>query len=64
MRWNGSTTHFAGGGGAGGGELAPAIPQIWRAEVQSLRADLRGWLQQQAAAEADWTPDSTNSVSA
>ena len=29
-------------------ELAPAIPQIWRAEVQSIRADLRGWLQQKA----------------
>jgi CRISPR/Cas system-associated exonuclease Cas4 (RecB family) len=38
-------------------ELAPAIPQIWRAEVQSLRADLRGWLQQKALVEADWTPE-------
>ncbi|HTS66764.1 MAG TPA: PD-(D/E)XK nuclease family protein [Candidatus Acidoferrales bacterium] len=37
-------------------ELAPAIPQIWRAEVQSLHTDLRGWLQQNAALEADWTP--------
>jgi ATP-dependent helicase/nuclease subunit B len=38
-------------------DLAPAIPQIWRAEVQSLRADLRGWLQQKALLEADWTPE-------
>jgi RecB family exonuclease len=38
-------------------ELAPAIPAIWRGEVQALRADLRGWLQQKAAVEADWTPE-------
>ena len=37
-------------------ELAPAIPQIWDAEVQSLRADLRGWLEHRAEAEADWAP--------
>jgi CRISPR/Cas system-associated exonuclease Cas4 (RecB family) len=37
--------------------LAPAIPQIWRSEVQSIRADLRGWLQQKAALEPDWTPE-------
>jgi ATP-dependent helicase/nuclease subunit B len=38
-------------------DLAPAIPRIWRAEVQSMRADLRGWLQQKARFEADWTPE-------
>jgi RecB family exonuclease len=38
-------------------DLAPAIPRIWRAEVQSIRADLRGWLQQKARFEADWTPE-------
>jgi CRISPR/Cas system-associated exonuclease Cas4 (RecB family) len=38
-------------------DLAPAIPQIWRAEVQSLRADLRGWLQQKSLLEADWSPE-------
>jgi len=38
-------------------ELAPAIPRIWRAEVESIRADLRGWLQQKARFEADWTPE-------
>jgi CRISPR/Cas system-associated exonuclease Cas4 (RecB family) len=37
-------------------ELAPAIPQIWRSEVQSIHADLRGWLQQKARLEPDWTP--------
>jgi len=37
-------------------DLSPAIPQIWRAEVQAIRADLRGWLQQKAAWEPDWTP--------
>jgi CRISPR/Cas system-associated exonuclease Cas4 (RecB family) len=38
-------------------ELAPAIPAIWRGDVQQLRADLRGWLQQKARFEADWTPE-------
>lgn len=38
-------------------DLAPAIPQIWRSEMQGIRADLRGWLQQKAAAETDWTPE-------
>jgi len=37
-------------------DLAPAIPQIWRAEIQAIRADLRGWLQQRASLDADWTP--------
>jgi CRISPR/Cas system-associated exonuclease Cas4 (RecB family) len=38
-------------------ELAPAIPQIWQSEVRSIHADLRGWLQQKAALEADWMPE-------
>ena len=37
-------------------ELAPAIPQIWRSEVQSIHADLRGWLQHKARFEPDWAP--------
>jgi CRISPR/Cas system-associated exonuclease Cas4 (RecB family) len=37
-------------------DLAPAIPQIWRAEIDAIRADLRGWLQQRARLEPDWTP--------
>ncbi len=36
-------------------DLAPAIPQIWRAEVESLRADLRGWLQLRAL-DVAWSP--------
>jgi CRISPR/Cas system-associated exonuclease Cas4 (RecB family) len=36
--------------------LAPAIPQIWRAEVQAIRADLRGWLQEKEATEDGWSP--------
>jgi len=38
-------------------DLAPAIPQIWRSDVQAIRADLRGWLQQKAALEPDWKPE-------
>ncbi len=37
-------------------ELAPAIPHIWDAEIQTLKADLRGWLQNHASLAADWTP--------
>ena len=37
-------------------DLAPAIPQIWRAEIDALRADLRGWLAQRAELEPEWTP--------
>lgn len=33
--------------------LAPAIPHVWAAEVESLRVDLHGWLQQSDPA---WTP--------
>jgi RecB family exonuclease len=39
--------------------LTPAIPQIWRSEIQAIRADLRGWLQQKAALEPDWSPEFT-----
>ena len=38
-------------------DLAPAIPQIWRSGVLAIRADLRGWLQQRASFESDWTPE-------
>jgi ATP-dependent helicase/nuclease subunit B len=38
-------------------ELAPAIPQIWQSGIRSIRADLRGWLQQRASFESDWTPE-------
>jgi ATP-dependent helicase/nuclease subunit B len=42
---------------AAAAELAPAIPQVWNAGVQSIRADLRGWLQHKASREPDWTPE-------
>ena len=31
-------------------KLAPAIPRVWRSEIEDLRIDLRGWIQQVAAA--------------
>lgn len=36
--------------------FAPAIPPIWNAEVESIRADLRGWLKKMTEAQSDWTP--------
>ena len=37
-------------------ELAPAIPQLWNAEIAAIRADLRGWLQHKSSFDAEWTP--------
>jgi ATP-dependent helicase/nuclease subunit B len=37
-------------------ELAPAIPRVWRAEIENLRADLRGWIQQASAQNEGWVP--------
>jgi ATP-dependent helicase/nuclease subunit B len=37
-------------------KVAPAIPQVWDAEVEALRADLHGWLRQTASATDGWTP--------
>src|SRR5207244_3605038 len=37
-------------------ELAPAIQRVWQDEVESMRADLRMWLEQSAAAQAEWEP--------
>lgn len=34
-------------------ELAPAIPQIWESEIDSLAADLRGWFLHR---DPEWTP--------
>jgi ATP-dependent helicase/nuclease subunit B len=36
-------------------KLAPAIPFIWRSEVESIRADLRGWRKKKTE-EPEWTP--------
>jgi len=37
-------------------ELAPALPYIWNAEVDSIRADLRGWIKRMADFSGGWTP--------
>ena len=37
-------------------ELAPAIPRVWKSEIEHLRTDLRGWLQHVAATKSDWLP--------
>jgi len=37
-------------------DLAPAIPRVWKSEVEDLRIDLRGWLMQVDDAQYDWRP--------
>ncbi len=37
-------------------DLAPAIPRVWKTEIEDLRTDLRGWLQQVAQNDSDWDP--------
>lgn len=37
-------------------DLAPAIPRVWTNEVEYVRTDLRGWIQQLAASASDWVP--------
>jgi ATP-dependent helicase/nuclease subunit B len=41
-------------------DLAPAIPRVWKSEIENLRTDLRGWLQHVAASESSresgWRP--------
>ena len=37
-------------------DLAPAIPRVWKSEVEEVRTDLRGWLQQVAATQSEWLP--------
>jgi RecB family exonuclease len=37
-------------------QLAPAIKRVWQDEVESMRADLRMWLEQSAATHAQWEP--------
>ncbi|HEY7335787.1 MAG TPA: PD-(D/E)XK nuclease family protein [Bryobacteraceae bacterium] len=36
--------------------LAPAIPRVWKSEIEELRTDLRGWLQHAARDDSDWEP--------
>ena len=37
-------------------ELVPAIPRVWKSEIEDLRTDLRGWLQHVAVNDAGWEP--------
>lgn len=37
-------------------DLAPAIPRVWKSEIESLRTDLRGWLQHAGATQSEWFP--------
>jgi ATP-dependent helicase/nuclease subunit B len=37
-------------------DLAPAIPRVWKSEIENLRTDLHGWLQQVAASQSEWVP--------
>ena len=36
--------------------LAPAIPRVWQDEVESMRADLKGWLRRVANEGGEWMP--------
>ncbi len=37
-------------------DLAPAIPRVWKSEIESVRTDLRGWLQHAVANHSEWLP--------
>jgi CRISPR/Cas system-associated exonuclease Cas4 (RecB family) len=37
-------------------DLAPAIPRVWRSEVEEIRTDLHGWLSSMAASDEGWLP--------
>ena len=37
-------------------DLAPAIPRVWRSEIEDLRIDLRGWIESVATANDGWAP--------
>jgi len=37
-------------------ELAPAIPRVWRSEIEDLRSDLHGWIQHSASDGTGWIP--------
>jgi CRISPR/Cas system-associated exonuclease Cas4 (RecB family) len=36
--------------------LAPAIQRVWKSEIEYVRTDLRGWIQQVCAAPPEWLP--------
>ena len=37
-------------------DLAPAIDRVWADEIEKLRLDLKGWLQQVAEEDGEWVP--------
>jgi RecB family exonuclease len=37
-------------------DLAPAIPRIWRSEIETLRSDLRGWIKKLLEADSGYAP--------
>jgi CRISPR/Cas system-associated exonuclease Cas4 (RecB family) len=37
-------------------ELAPAIARVWQGEIDSMRIDLRVWLEKSAEIQAEWEP--------
>lgn len=37
-------------------KLAPAIPRVWKSEIEDLRTDLRGWLEHVARNDDEWEP--------
>ena len=37
-------------------KLAPAIPRVWRGDVEDLRTDLRGWMRIWHGTLAEWEP--------
>jgi ATP-dependent helicase/nuclease subunit B len=37
-------------------DLAPAVPRVWKSEIEDIRTDLRGWLQHAARNDDDWEP--------
>ena len=50
------STHARPRGRAYQEELAPAIRRVWQDEVESLRVDLRTWLEKSARDQAQWEP--------
>jgi CRISPR/Cas system-associated exonuclease Cas4 (RecB family) len=45
---------------AAAGQLAervvPALPRVWKSQIEDLRTDLRGWLLDLLQADTDWAP--------
>jgi CRISPR/Cas system-associated exonuclease Cas4 (RecB family) len=37
-------------------QFAPAVPEVWRAGIESIHADLRGWLVHRCKVEPGWKP--------